>query len=134
MHITREQKKKLQKCADHFHLQLLYLFGSTARGDQTKTSDVDIAYLSDKRLTLSERSDLSDAIQHALQLKGHEIDLVDLMHAPPLLSYLIFQEGQKILGDRQTDDRFYRTTMKRYIDAKPIFNATALYVHETLAV
>lgn len=126
-------RSKLTPIFDAFDLTLVYLFGSVARGDTHTHSDIDIAYLARAPLTLQERSDLAQALKPLFH-PSRDIDLVALGNASPLLTRLILSEGTKLHGSAQEEDRFYRTTMKRYIDAKPLFEATQQYVKEHLPV
>lgn len=43
-------KKKLKEIAKKFNLELLVVFGSYAKGTQKKDSDLDIAYISNKKI------------------------------------------------------------------------------------
>jgi len=72
-----------------------YLFGSSARGNRTAKSDIDIAVL------------LSDVPQKMLeyylylvkelsQVLGNEVDLVILNTAPPLLKHQILKHGKLV--------------------------------------
>ena len=61
--------------ARKYRLERLYLFGSYARGEEAKDSDVDLAYEGGDIRSLLELADLKDALKSAL---GKEVDVVEL--------------------------------------------------------
>lgn len=127
--MKKQRSPSITDIAKKYHIDLLYLFGSTARGDRHAGSDVDIAYHAPKLLNPREHLKLITALGSLRMIPSGEIDLVALNRAPSLLQYQVLTEGKKLYGSDRADDRFYRSTLKQYIDAKPIFNATAEYVH-----
>ncbi|MBI4598909.1 nucleotidyltransferase domain-containing protein [Candidatus Uhrbacteria bacterium] len=132
--MTAEQSSSLQGLAQEFHLRLLYVFGSFARGDMHAQSDVDLAYVADPALSFEQQMVLQDRLRSILDLGDRPIDLVNRMSATPLLAALIHQEGRKLYGSPTDDERFYRQSVRQYLDAKPLQLATQQYVHERLAL
>jgi len=106
----------------------MYLFGSAARGDMHRSSDVDVAVHSTRFMTFSDRMRISRIVRRALPVGKREIDLVDLRHATPELARQIVQDGKRLVGTDRVDDAFFRYAIKRYIDAKKIRDAHAAYV------
>lgn len=125
-----KQRDAIKYLAKRFGLRLLYVFGSTARGDRHAKSDTDIAYLSATPLTAKQTLAFSQTLQRILG--ASPVDLVNMASAPPLLRYLIVKEGMKLFGSAEVDDAFYRGAIKRFIDAKPLFDATDTYVRERI--
>jgi hypothetical protein len=74
-------------------VKLAYLFGSSARGEKGKLSDVDIAVLLDERLNGDERFNLELALSSELTspLKTNNLDLVVMNDASLLLNYNIIK-------------------------------------------
>lgn len=132
--ISKNAQKQLEKTAREIGISLLYLFGSCVRGDMHAQSDVDVAYISKKLLSLDEMMLLQNTLRPVLHNTTREIDLVDIHNASPLLSFRIMQEGIVLYGNSTVEDRFYRHSIKRYIDTKPLRIATQEYVHQKLAV
>lgn len=97
------------------------LFGSRAKGQERADSDFDIAYLSEKKLDLMDEAKLvCDLIEI---FRSDKIDIVNIRKAPPLLMKHIF-DNNKILFcvDRKIYDSYRTYSLKRYIEAKPLFD------------
>lgn len=58
------------------HNYLIYIFGSRARGDNSKYSDVDIAFKGNKKLTLRELSQLQ--LNFEFSDLPYKVDIIDL--------------------------------------------------------
>lgn len=125
--LNGNQKRKLTKLAEQYQMTLLFVFGSVARGDETVDSDVDLAYSTTTKLTLQQQFALQESLRVILRLR-QPIDLVNLSNATPLLAYQIVREGQVLFAQPGAEDSFYQRTVKNYIDARPLFQATKQYV------
>ncbi|MGE0489621.1 MAG: nucleotidyltransferase domain-containing protein [Vulcanimicrobiota bacterium] len=92
-----------------------WLFGSQASGRAGPGSDVDIAVLAARPLTLEERLELQAALEDAL--KGVEVDLVDLRRASVVLQFEALH-GIRLLV-RQADEvaRFSSLVGREYESA-----------------
>jgi predicted nucleotidyltransferase len=71
-------------------IQLVYLFGSYARGTASGSSDVDVAVLAAAPLEVMRLAALQERLSTALALP---VDLVDLRHVAPLLAWEIVRDG-----------------------------------------
>lgn len=125
--ITPSQKQHITDIATHYQLTLLFVFGSMARGDNTVASDIDLAYSVLTPLSAQQQYALQQELQHILHM-SQQIDLVYLANTTPLLAYQIMRDGQVLFAQPQAEDRFYQRTIKNYIDAQPLFEATKQYV------
>lgn len=102
----------------HPEIQAAWLFGSTVTGDGGPLSDIDVALLFSKRVSLREFglvvSDLSEA------LGRNDVDPVDLFDASPLLRHRIFTRGRLLL-DREPVARvnFTARALSEYFDLIP---------------
>lgn len=121
----------IEQIATRFHLRLLVLFGSQARGDAMASSDVDIAFLSEKRLSVLSEAKLALALSRLYA--GKRVDLVDIHHASPLLQRQVFLYGQclyekelYLFGERQ----MYADML--YMEAKPLFDIRHEYLRREL--
>lgn len=115
--MNEELLGKLRKIAKEHKLDLLVLFGSVARGESKKNSDIDLAFLK-KTITTDQEIELYDALDSLF--KDKKFDLINLQ--PPiseLLKHEIFKEGicihesAKWLFQKMKEDAYFD-----YIDSK----------------
>ena len=99
-----------------------YLFGSIARGQANRLSDVDIAVL------LNSSVDEEAALERQLKLMidmdhfaDREVQVVILNRAAPLLAYQVIRDG-RLLFERDRAERiaFDVRAMKLYFDLQPM--------------
>jgi len=99
-----------------FPLSALWLFGSEARGQARRDSDVDLAILFPRPILADQllvaRLDLE-------ALLGRSVDLIDLRRASPILGRQVLRDGRLLL-DRDPADRhvFAMLLPSRYTDLK----------------
>lgn len=83
----------------------VYGFGSRARGEAGPASDVDVAVLLDRRLSLADELRLRSRVVE--ELHRDDVDLVVLNHAPPLLRCEVVAAGRRLFArDDEAADRF----------------------------
>jgi predicted nucleotidyltransferase len=82
-----------ERAASLPEVRLAVLFGSTARGQARKDSDVDLGLLL-KPVSRSERLHVEAELARAA---GREVDFIRLDEAPPLLRFEITREGVVLL-------------------------------------
>lgn len=120
-------KPIVKNLAQDFGLSLVILFGSQATGKTHKKSDIDIAFLSDKKMGLYDIAKMQ--IEFEQTLKVGKIELVDLRNAPPLLLKEI-AKNSALLYERDVFafSHFKIYAFKRYMEAKKLLTlrATAL--------
>ena len=75
-------------------VELAFVFGSFARGRQTKSSDIDVAVAAREPIDAQRRLALNDAIASAA---GRPVDLVDLQRAGPLVLTQALTRGKRIV-------------------------------------
>ncbi len=102
---------------------LAYLYGSTARGDETPLSDLDIAVLADSKLEPLERLDLEMKLELALEQAGFpQADVREVTLAPIIARGRVITEGI-ILYSRDEERRVEFETRSRseYFDFLPFW-------------
>ena len=91
---------------------LIFLFGSTAKGKMGKESDIDIGFLSDKKLSSYE------IFMIAQELAGHlgrEVDLVDLNQASTVFQMQVISSGKVIYCQNDTRRKLFEMVVfKKY--------------------
>jgi uncharacterized protein len=69
----------------------VYLFGSWARGEASRVSDIDVAVLGDEPIPPDVRADIEEALENSLCL--YPVDLVDLATASERFRSRVLSEG-----------------------------------------
>jgi hypothetical protein len=97
-----------------------YLFGSVARGEDNKLSDVDIGVLLDESLSKQDMFNLElQIIDDIVGLLGSDkIDLTIMNQAPLLLKFNIIKDGYLLKSDESSRIPFETRVMSRYLDEK----------------
>ena len=120
------QDEIARRCRENLpEVRLAYLFGSRATGRDRPDSDIDVAFLVDKRCVRSP-SAVNRTIRHLVaRVSGGEIrsDLLDvtlLNEAPVLLCHRVLRDGQLLHARDETERvRFAVRTMREYQDFAP---------------
>jgi hypothetical protein len=119
-----EKSNIIKKLEEYFTAKdeviLAYLFGSVAKGEFNRLSDVDVAVLLDENLTKQEMFDLELKIIDDIVgiLKIDDIDLTIMNLAPLILNYNIIKQGYILESDENKRVRFETYLMSRYLDEK----------------
>jgi predicted nucleotidyltransferase len=100
------------------------LFGSQAAGTARAGSDADVAVVFSSGR--DEGSALTTALGDRLQreVRGHELHVVDLSSAPPLLAYEVMTRGLTLLcREDGLEEELRLRAIKRHWDNRPIYEA-----------
>lgn len=91
---------------------LIILFGSTVKGNTNKNSDVDIAFLSDKKL---DKYQLFMIAQELASKLNQDVDLIDLNQASTVFQAQVVHTGKVIYCvDEQKKAQYELKTLKMY--------------------
>jgi len=116
-------KSKMEKLALKYQLSLVLLFGSQVTGKTHTQSDVDIAYLSDKKMRPIEEAQMAFDFSQRLKIDNKKIDLVNLKEATPLLLKQIAEKSiplyEKKVGSILANFKIY--ALRSFMDAKKLF-------------
>ncbi len=112
-------KEVASSVAKQHALLLMILFGSQATGQTHRQSDVDIAVLADRLLSINELIKIGYELEKVVRLGP--IEMVDLKSAPPLLLKAVATEGKLLYECRsQLFAEFQIRALRRYFDTKPL--------------
>ena len=106
-------------------LELVVLFGSTAKGRQRAGSDVDVAV----RCTGPADLDALHAVLATI-IATDRLDLVDLHHASPILAMEVARSGRLLYESRPgTFRQFQSLASRRYCDTEKLRRAQRRAIH-----
>lgn len=137
MVITEQIKKELVVLARSYGIALFVLFGSQARGDAHKKSDVDLAYSSLEPLSLQKESEMAVEL-HEIFRTTH-VDIVNLSAAPPLLLKQITSGGVPLFEAKASlfeelylyANKVYRESARlRELERDEVLRCIQQYKHE----
>ena len=94
--IDKTTQAKIRKIAKKRWLDLVLVFGSTARGTTHASSDIDLAVLSHKPGELS-----IVAEEFGNVLKRNDVEVTDLAHASPYLMRAVAEDGALIFESKK---------------------------------
>lgn len=127
MDMAKIDKKKIAELAKRYDITLVVLFGSQVSGFTHKESDVDIAYMSDRKLSFDEEALLNTRLGEIM--RNDKVSLVNLKTASPLLlkqvmtNALVLYEKTPHLA---TEELLY--ALRVYEEARPIFELRRQYL------
>lgn len=113
-----------------YNITLLVTFGSFNTERFSPNSDIDIAFKSERSLSIDEKLDLiNDFIDY---FKRDRIDLVDIKRATPLLLYEIACKGRVLYEEEDAFLKFKLYASFRYSDTKHLRQARKSYLNEQI--
>lgn len=126
-----QTKPKIRELAEKYHLLILALFGSQVTGKTHPQSDVDIAFLSAKPMSLNETAKMQFDFSEKLKIKN--LEMVSLNGSHPLLLKQVAQKSIS-LYEKETSSfaRFKIYAFKRHMEAKKLLELRELSLQKFL--
>lgn len=122
MMITSQQKQLLSQVGNQHKLDLVILYGSTARQDSLSSHpDVDLALYRQGGVPSDEYLQLMAQIQAIFQ--GQEVDVKTLHDVTPLFRFEVMRHGQLLYGDSTLFQEFYLYSYRAYQDSQSLYQA-----------
>ena len=113
----REIELKVKDLSERFNILLLYVFGSYASNNASMLSDLDVAFLPERKFNTYSILSLVGELQDIFEEEA--IDLVDLSKVPLTLIHRVFKEGKCIYArDLRTKIEFESRKENLYYDAE----------------
>lgn len=106
--------KSIIECLKDFECKAIYIFGSYATGKVNEDSDIDIAFLSDKKI---EKYDIFIKAQEISSKVNREIDLIDLKDSTTVFQNQVVRNGVIILDKEPIErEKFEIVVLKKYME------------------
>lgn len=122
-------EKNINELLQKYHIKLLYVFGSYAKGNNNKNSDIDIAVLLDDNYNSMDKLNLIGDL--TLIFKRDDIDLVILNTANPVLRHQIIKYGKIIYEENQDARVFFEAkVLSEYMDMEPFRRTQMEFINE----
>ena len=118
--LTDRQSKKIKKIGKDFNLNLLLVYGSYAKGNQRKDSDLDIAFLGNAPIDFDAYFRLHSALANVFGDMGRDLDAVDLYKKDPLFLHQVAKNSQLLYGSAIDYNEFRAFAFRNYMDSKDI--------------
>ena len=125
-------KPKIAELAEKYDLKLVVLFGSQVTGKTHKESDVDVAYLSERKLSFSEEAFLNTDLTEVF--RNDAVSLVDLKRASPLLQKQVVMNA--IVVYEKTPHLFIEAflyALRVYEEAQLLFDLREHYLQNKIS-
>ena len=108
---------KVKGLSERFNILLLYIFGSYAYDNANVLSDLDVAFLPERKFNMDKILSLIGELQDIFEEEA--VDLVDLSQAPLTLIHRVFKEGKCLYAcDLRTKIEFESRKENLYYDAE----------------
>ena len=121
MELTKEQKQKIDKIGKKYDLKLALLFGSRARNQERKDSDLDIAILGNEKIEFKKLLQINYEFQKVFEII---VDVRSLHNTTPLFRYQVTKNSQLFYGTSRNYFNYKSFAYLDYIDNKSMFDLT----------
>ncbi|MDX8335889.1 MULTISPECIES: type VII toxin-antitoxin system MntA family adenylyltransferase antitoxin [Cetobacterium] len=102
------------ECLKEFKCKTIYIFGSYATGKINKESDIDIAFLSDKKI---DKYSIFIKSQEISSKVNREVDLIDLEESTTIFQNQVVRNGIVILDKSPIErEKFEILVLKKYME------------------
>ena len=118
--LTNQQKQKIEKTGKDFDLKLLLIYGSYAKGNQRKDSDLDIAFLGNVPVDFDGYFRLHSDLADIFGDMARDLDVVDIYKKDPLFLYQVAKNSQLLYGRALDYHEFRAFAFRSYMDSKDI--------------
>lgn len=126
--IEKVLEKNIEDLIEEFNIVLIYIFGSYAKGTNTKKSDIDIAVLIDGETNTYLKLDLLGKLIDIFS--SESIDLLILNNSNEVLKFQVIKYGKIIHMDSlYSKVMFEAETMSRYMDMEHFRKIQNKYSH-----
>lgn len=122
-------EEHIASLVEEFDISLIYIFGSFAKGNNTKESDIDIAFLLNGDIDGYTKLNLLGKLVDIF--KREDIDLIILNKSNEILQFQVIKYGKAIYMDSLYNKVVFESrTMSRYMDMEYFRETQQEYSHK----
>jgi predicted nucleotidyltransferase len=122
-------KINLEEFLKNYHIKLIYIFGSYAKGSNNSKSDLDIAILLNNNYNPLDKLSLIGDLTSIF--KRDDIDLVLLNSANSVLKHQVIKYGKLVFMENEDIKvDFEVKVLKEYMDMEPFRKTQMKYINE----
>ena len=120
MSVNKQLERLLSKAREDSDILAVFMFGSTARGERTAASDVDVCLV----LQPQKYDSLTLSRKKLAYLRQYDLDVHVFQQLPLYIRHRVLKEG-KVLFERDADALYALAcrTARAFEDFKPIYRA-----------
>ena len=123
-------KPKIDNLAKKYNLSLVILYGSHARGQVHKESDIDIAVLGARPIPFEKLIDLNNEFAEIFKVK--EIDVKSLHNTNFLFRYQVMYKGILLYGKSYNYNSFKSYAFRDYYDSQDLLRLKEVFIKKRL--
>ena len=123
-------KPEIEKLAKEHNLSLVLLYGSQAKGEIRKDSDIDLAVLGVEPISTDDLIALNNDFAQVFKVK--EIDVKSLHNTGPLFRYQVMQNSVLLCGRNYDYLTFKSYAFRDYHDSKDLFRLKEVLIRKRM--
>ena len=129
--ITRDIAQKITEIGRKYKLKLVVIYGSYAKGENRKASDLDIAVLGEKELEFKTILDLYSEFSNIFRDK--DVDVKSLHRVDPFFRYQVMRDSILIYGNPLEYHNFKAYVFRAYMDSKDLLRIEKMLSRKTIS-
>lgn len=128
-------KNTLNKIGQKYNLRFIVIYGSYARAEENKDSDLDVAIHAYNRIDLRKLLKLKQELTAAFsdsQGRRPDLDLVAIEDKDPLFVYQIMRDAELLYGNRHDFNNYQAFALRHYLFNRKIFDLEDILIEKAL--
>lgn len=130
MKLTNQQRQQLESIGKKYDLKLILLYGSFASGLIYNNSDIDIAYMEQKDLTLDKTLELDSELADVFVNENRDCDINSLRRKDSLFLYEVSKNSQLLYGSDYDYAEFCAYAFRLYVDTEDLRKLEDHLIHK----
>ncbi|MBW2219109.1 MAG: nucleotidyltransferase domain-containing protein [Deltaproteobacteria bacterium] len=121
MELTEIQKGKINSIGKKHDLRFIIIYGSYARGEEKKRSDLDLAVYGQEKITPEKLSEIFRDLSSVFgDNRDRALDIKSLHNTNPFFRFQVAKDGQLIYGSPDDYDEYHLYSYRNYNDSRSL--------------